>query len=122
MKVSAAVLQTTIEKEQMLHKLMSRMPAEASRSGSERYAAIGRVMRVPPWSVGLYLNKLRGYSLSMDSRHMSLTAQITRLIRQVLHASRSTAFVKSCAGIDACSCAEPMVGLATTPEAHTCSK
>ena len=67
----------------MLHKLMSRVPAEASRACAERNAAIARVMQVPPWSVALYLTKLRGYSLSMDSRHMSLTAQITRLIRQV---------------------------------------
>jgi hypothetical protein len=76
-------MQETIRKEQALHKLMSKVPNEATRSGTERCAAIASILKVPAWSVGFYLNKLHGYLLSMDSSRLSLTAQITRLIRQV---------------------------------------
>lgn len=85
----------------MLHKLMSRVHVEASRAACERYAAIARVLRVPAWSVGFYLNKLHGYSLSMDSRELSLTAQITRLIRQVRSASEA-GFIHCSARLHTC--------------------
>jgi hypothetical protein len=75
-------LQETIKKEQGLHKVISKVPVEASAAGSARYAAIASAMRVPVWTVGLYLTRLRSYALSMGSRQLSLTAQITRLIRQ----------------------------------------
>ena len=79
------ILQETIEKEQALAKVISKVPADTSTAGSEsaRHAAIAASMRVPAWSVGFYLNKLRNHALTMDSRHLSLTAQITRLIRSV---------------------------------------
>lgn len=75
--------QDAIKKEQALQKVLSRVPVESSRDVSSRHAAIASAMRVPPWTVGLYLSKLRASSLTMDSRALSLTAQITRLIRQV---------------------------------------
>jgi hypothetical protein len=76
-------MQETIQKEQAMQKIMIKAPPACTRSGTARYAAIAQAMRVPVWSVGLYLNKLRSYSLSMDTRKLSLTSQITRLIKQV---------------------------------------
>ena len=76
------ILQETISKEQALHRVLSKVPVETSLSGSERYAAIAAAMHVPVWSVGFYLNKLRNSTLTMDSRALSMTAQITRLTRQ----------------------------------------
>ena len=75
-------VQDAIEKEQALQKVLSRIPLDSSSAGSVRHAAIAQAMHVPPWSVERYLAKLRASSLTMSSRNLSLTAQITRLIKQ----------------------------------------
>lgn len=76
-------VQEAIKKEQAMHKIMNQVSPGHSQSGKERVASIAAAMSVPAWSVTMYLNKLRGYSLSMESQQLSLTRQITRLIRQV---------------------------------------
>ena len=86
-------MQTTIEKEAILNKLMTRARAATSRGSgtltngvteAERLEAIAKLRDIPEWSVDQYLDNLYELSLPVDEDVVaSFTDRITDLVTQV---------------------------------------
>lgn len=86
-------VQTTIEKEHILNKLMTQSRVATTRGAgtltggvteSERLEAIAKLRDIPEWSVEQYLDNLYELSLPVDEDVVSsFTDRITDLVTQV---------------------------------------